>query len=94
MRPIGIPPFGLQLAVGLGVQLWLWRRTDGDGRELFRPFLRGLGIFLCSFAIWLTDITGVVCDPDNHLITGHAVWHVLNAVSVWQLSLFYGRRFP
>jgi hypothetical protein len=61
-------------------------------RAAFRPFLQALGIFLCSFAIWVTDITGLLCDPDNHLITGHAIWHVLNAVCIWMLGAFYRAR--
>lgn len=90
--PAGIPLFGVQLAAGLGGQVWLWRRTPAGDRAVFRPFFVGIGIFLCSFAIWITDISGLVCDPDNHLITGHAIWHVLNAFSIWQLGSFYRAR--
>ncbi len=93
VRPIGIPLFGVQLAAGLGLQLWLWRQASSVAeRAAFAPFLRALGIFLCSFSIWVTDITGLLCDPDNHLITGHAIWHVLNAVCIWMLGGFYRAR--
>lgn len=93
VRPIGIPLFAVQLAAGLGLQLWLWRKASSSPeRAAFRPFLQALGIFLSSFAIWVTDITGLLCDPDNHLITGHAIWHVLNAVCIWMLGAFYRAR--
>jgi len=92
VRPIGIPLFAVQLAAGLGLQLAMWRSASATEKAAFRPFLQALGIFLCSFAIWVTDISGLLCDPDNHLITGHAIWHVLNAVCIWQLGAFYRAR--
>jgi hypothetical protein len=91
-RPVGIPLFAVQLAAGLALQLWLWRKAGAKDAPVFRVFLSGLGIFLVSFSIWITDITGLVCDPDNHLVTGHAVWHVLNAICIWRLSIFYRAR--
>lgn len=85
--PIGIPLFGVQLAVGLGAEL-RWRSRAPDP-SVYRPLVQGLVIFLCAFAIWVTDITGLLCDPDNHILTGHAVWHLLNAVSIERLYRFY-----
>ena len=93
IRPIGIPLFALQLGVALVWQLSLYRAAGPAERLSYRPFFIGLGIFLVSFAIWLTDITGLVCNPDNHFITGHAIWHVLNAISVVFLGVFYRERF-
>ncbi len=94
VRPLGIPIFAAQLSVGLGWQIALWRRAEGEVRNDYAIFFRALGVFLVSFSIWLTDITGLVCDPHNHLVTGHAIWHVLNAVCVWRLAVFYRRRLP
>ncbi len=91
VRPAGIPLFALQLAAGQGLQLWLWRRSGASDR--YRPFLVGIGIFGVSFGIWLTDISGALCNPQNHFITGHAIWHALNAVSVGFLAVFYDRIF-
>jgi hypothetical protein len=89
---LGIPIFAVQLVVGLGWQIVLWRKAEGEARRDHVIFFRALGVFLCSFSIWITDITGLVCDPHNHLVTGHAIWHVLNAVCVWRLAVFYRRR--
>ena len=51
---------------------------------------RGAGIWivwtavalLVGFVIWLLDFHGPLCEPDNHLVTGHAVWHVLTAIAI------------
>jgi len=94
VRPIGIPLFALQLAAGLGWQIRLWKTTDDPRvRAVHRIFFVALAIFGTSFAIWLTDITGLLCRPDLHVINGHAVWHVLNAISISRLGEFYRQRF-
>jgi hypothetical protein len=93
VRPLGIPLFGVQLVAGVAWQLRLGRGADAATRAAFRPLHVGVGVFSCSFAIWLGDMTGVVCDPDNHLVTGHAVWHVLNAIAIERLGAFYAGRF-
>lgn len=90
--PLGIPLFGLQLAAGL---LWeLGHRQRSHHRPQYRPLVQGILIFLVAFAIWVTDITGVLCDPDNHWLTGHAVWHLLNALSIERIYRFYAGRGP
>jgi hypothetical protein len=89
VRPIGILLFAVQLNIGIGLQIWMWKRTAISTRARYREFFTGIAIFLVSFCIWLTDITGLVCDPANHMITGHAIWHVLNAVSMGFLFVFY-----
>jgi hypothetical protein len=86
IRPIGIPLFAVELAAGLSLQLWLGGRVRP---ARYRDLTRGLAVFLFSFGIWVLDISRVVCAPDVHWISGHAVWHVLNAVSIAYLGRFY-----
>ena len=94
VRPAGIPLFAVQLVLGLGWQVQIWRSSsDPRVRATHRIFFAALALFGTSFAIWLSDITGLLCRPDNHLITGHAVWHGLNAVSILRLGEFYRERF-
>ncbi len=94
VRPAGIPLFGIQLAAGLGWQIHIWRTADDPRvRSLHRLFFFALAIFGASFVIWLGDIAGPLCRPDNHFITGHAVWHGLNAISILGLGQFYRELF-
>ncbi len=88
--PLGIPLFAVQLATGLA---WELRHRKGSAQpEQYRGLVQGILIFLGAFAIWTTDITGLLCDPDNHVLTGHAVWHLLNAWSIERLYRFYAVR--
>jgi hypothetical protein len=34
-------------------------------------------------------VTGVFCDPENHVVQGHAIWHVLGATSLVFAALHY-----
>lgn len=86
VQPVGIPLFAVQLSTGLWLQLWLGGRV---APARYRDLKLGIGIFVVSFAIWLTDITQVICEPTFHLFNGHAAWHILNAVSIVFLARFY-----
>lgn len=69
----------------LAVALEAWRpAARGGGRRL------GAAIALlgAGFALWVLDITRVVCAPDSWL-QGHAAWHVLGAAAAWQLWRYY-----
>lgn len=87
VRPIGIPLFALQLAAGLALQVRLGLATR---EPRYRLFAVALGTFALSFGIWALDISRVLCDPDRHWLSGHAVWHGLNAICVERLGRFYG----
>lgn len=87
VKPAGIPLFALELVSGIVLEL---RAKVRGHSPQFRYFAQALGLVTTAFAIWVTDKTGLVCDPDNHAITGHAVWHVLNAIAVTRLFEFYG----
>jgi hypothetical protein len=77
-------------SVVLGVVMLLRARLGG--RVVVGVAVALARIFFGSCAIWVTDITGLLCDPDNHLITGHVIWHVLNKTCIWQLGAFYRAR--
>lgn len=78
--------FGVEVTLTILTEYLIFK---SGAKVIFRPFLQAIGIFLLSFLIWNGDIRGWWCDPDNHYIQGHAIWHVLNAVAIWYLYKFY-----
>jgi hypothetical protein len=81
IRPIGITLFVLQLIAWAVVEVLLTR--DGRPRADYRG-LRGMLLSLSiGFGFWVLDKTGAWCDPQNHVINGHAIWHVLTSLTVW-----------
>lgn len=88
VKPAGIPLFAAQLLAAIGLEVRAWRRAQSPH---FGVFAQALGLVSLAFVVWLGDTTKLVCDPDNHLVTGHAVWHALNAVAIARLFFFYAR---
>ncbi len=89
VKPAGIPLFAGQLLTAVGLELWLHRRGQTGN---VTPFLQALALTTTAFGVWVLDVTHLVCAPDNHLVTGHAVWHVLNALALSRLAAFYQTR--
>ena len=45
-------------------------------------------ILILSGSIWILDRTNTVCNPTS-IFQGHALWHILNAVSILFIYLYY-----
>ena len=89
VKPAGIPLFALELVSAIVLELWVWRKK---GTAAFNLFGQSLALVSTAFVIWAGDISGIACRPDNHLVTGHAVWHLLNAIAISRLFAFYAVR--
>lgn len=48
-----------------------------------------VGLILIAFGFWLLDVKKIFCFPDNHILTGHAIWHLLAAASIWTFFSSY-----
>lgn len=79
IRPIGIPLFSMQLALWIVLEVIT---PTTRRRWLFWT----IGAFALGFACWVADKTRIVCDPTNHLINGHALWHLATSAC---LALFF-----
>jgi hypothetical protein len=75
----GIAVFGIEMLLIIASELHLRARNPpGVGVWLLRTVVA----LVVALGIWVLDIRGPLCDPDNHLLTGHAVWHVLTALAI------------
>jgi hypothetical protein len=87
-RTLGVPLFITQVVLFVALEIRLLIR-DGGGR--YRPFWAAVGAFAIAYAIWWLDKLGIVCNPRNHILSGHAVWHFLGAVGFWYWYRFYSQ---
>ena len=78
----GILMFTCQLvAFGL-VEIYMAFHTTRFPAE--RRHLIALTVtFAVSCVVWLLDLHRVVCWPENHILGGHAIWHLLNGLALW-----------
>ncbi len=80
--------FGVGVVAYAGIELVLWRQRKHRTGD--RRWLAGAATaFLIAFCIWVPSHTGgALCAPDS-LLQGHAIWHILDAVAVGCLYVFY-----
>lgn len=39
--------------------------------------------FLIAWGFWWLDFLLIICNPDNHILTLHGLWHLLNGLVFW-----------
>jgi hypothetical protein len=91
----GIPIQGIVLLLVLamiGQELGL-RRRDGV-HAAHRFWWTALALIAAATAFSALDLTRTWCDPANHWLQGHALWHLLSAASLYALFLFYAELEP
>ncbi len=91
-KPSGIPVFALQGIIALSLEYRLFKKRDRlpDGSPLsYKDFKLGVIAFAVAFFFWILDFTHVACIPQNHILTGHAIWHLTNALTIYFLARFY-----
>ncbi len=77
-REPGITIFSIQIVGALALEAWIASRQRDNPTE-YRYFFVLIGFFALSLGFWLLDLHRIVCIPDNHLLQGHALWHITNS---------------
>jgi hypothetical protein len=65
------------------------RRPAGAAPVRYASYFVALALLAAAAAASLADLTRSWCDPQNHWLQGHAVWHVLTAGALAALFSFY-----
>jgi hypothetical protein len=80
----GIFMFAGQITVAVLTELYLYMKRPRWASYGAQQAM--IASFTLAFAIWNADKWDLLCRPDNHFITGHAVWHVLTAVAIYAFA--------
>lgn len=48
-----------------------------------------VGTFIVAWVFWWLDYLHIMCVPDNHHLTAHGVWHLLNGLVFWFTFLHF-----
>ena len=74
----------------IGLEGAIFLRNRGTPRQAnYRWLFIVWVLFVFAYGVWMLDESRIVCDPQNHYFNGHALWHVLNALSLYCLFLYY-----
>jgi hypothetical protein len=87
-----VPIQGIVLLLILAIvasELWLRR---GNPSVSLRYFGLAVGLITAAGVFSILDVTRTWCDPTHPFLQGHAIWHVLSAVSLLA-AYFHYRQF-
>jgi hypothetical protein len=77
----GIIVFSIMVALTIGGEWWLYR--NGQAAPSYAAQKWMIAAFALAFFIWNLDRSRILCSPANHILSGHAAWHLLTAVAVY-----------
>ena len=85
--------FPIQALVFFLIVALLWQeftihRRSHDATD-YRWFAAALALIAAAAVFSALDVTRAWCDPADHWLQGHAVWHVLSAAALLALFHFY-----
>jgi hypothetical protein len=69
------------------------RRRSQVERVPLGWFIASLLLLILAQSFSLADLTRVLCDPQDHLFQGHALWHVLSAAALYCSVQHYRLQF-
>jgi len=86
---VGVVLFAVQAIIAGHLEVRMFRvyREDLD----YRPLVWLLVAFAVAWSVWWLDVLKIVCDPDNHFLQGHALWHLFNSTCCYFLYRFYAQ---
>lgn len=57
----------------------------------YKPFFISIVLILIAVTFSILDVTRTFCDPHNHFVQGHALWHLTSALSLAFAFKFYSQ---
>ncbi|MEY4630497.1 MAG: hypothetical protein RIQ81_617 [Pseudomonadota bacterium] len=77
----GIRLFAVHITIAAVLEILTFRKNTTPTSYRYLGYL--CGAFAISYTVWLLDVTKTVCWPDNHVLGGHAIWHLTNSTCLW-----------
>jgi len=88
-KPMGSVIFGTFIVFGVAMEVYMKDKVRQEYKVDYKYLKYCLGTLLFAWGIWWLDILKIVCNPSNHIWTGHSTWHSLNGVSIYFLYKLY-----
>ena len=91
---INLPYQALVLFMILGLVLSeVKAKNNSAGSSHKKSFYTALFFIAVAAVFSFSDHKGWFCDPDNHLVQGHAIWHILSATAIYFATRYYGQHY-
>ncbi|MBL7663989.1 MAG: ceramidase domain-containing protein [Bacteriovoracaceae bacterium] len=87
---IGIPVqliIALDVGVILSLEYMAYKKSTSPIN--YKQLKIALALMAVAQMFSQLDMKRIMCDPDNHFLQGHALWHILSGISMWFAYHFY-----
>lgn len=88
-KPLGSAIFATIIIIAVSTEIYMRNRVQTEYKVDYKYLIYCIGTLLFAWGIWWTDKLKIICDPENHIWTGHSTWHLLNGVSIYFLYKLY-----
>jgi hypothetical protein len=78
--------FAAQVLVAMALETAAWFGGETASRL---NYIVAIALLAVSLVFWIVDYKGRFFDPDDHVLQGHAVWHLLSAVCLLFIYHYY-----
>lgn len=68
---------------------WAMSRRLDISPEIKKLLRRAVGLFLIALVCQRLDYHRVICDPHNHVVNLHAIWHLICAYCIFLIAQYY-----
>lgn len=83
----GVSLFQIGVGVVIGTEVLVY--LAGDRQAPYRYLAAIAAVMAVAYRLWWLDVDHVWCHPDNHVISGHVLWHGLTATTFLLAAKFY-----
>ncbi len=90
MKDLGIPyqaiiPFGSMIVILTELIAYKSKKSAHEYKYFFGCII----CFIVAAVFSLLDLKRIMCDPHNHFLQGHAMWHIVGGLGTISAFLFY-----
>jgi len=78
--------FAAQVLVAMALEVAAWFGSETASRL---NYVVAIALLAVSLVFWIVDYKGRFFDPDDHVLQGHAVWHLLSAICLLFIYRYY-----
>jgi len=89
---ISIPYQILVLGLGGFILALEYKLMDKFTLEKYRNVLLGVSFLVVAISFSIADVTRTWCNPHNHIVQGHALWHLFSSIGLWFVFCYF-RKF-
>ncbi|MDA8792520.1 ceramidase [Bacteriovoracaceae bacterium] len=82
---------GSLVALTLFTEWKIFKLKKEKDRIKYKNFIIAASFLFIAAIFSGLDVTRIFCDPKNHFIQGHAIWHVLISLSILYIYKFYAQ---